>query len=92
MGPFPHHPAVIRRARTRRASSWDQNGANDDCWRIGPGETAVLADIAGPGMITHIHFTTISHDLLDYRDAVLQMYWDGEDAVIEEYEFPSYSA
>lgn len=65
--------------RSRRESSWDQTGGNDDCIRIEPGETRVLADISGPGKITHIYFTMIDPDIFDYRDAVLRMYWDGEE-------------
>ncbi|MFA6244686.1 MAG: glycoside hydrolase family 172 protein [Candidatus Hydrogenedentales bacterium] len=68
----------ITRARSRRASSWDRTGANDDCIRIEPGETRVLADISGPGRITHIYMTMIQPHPLDYRDAVLRMYWDDE--------------
>jgi len=76
---FFHHPAQIRPGRSRRASSWDRTGGNDDCWRIDPGKTAILAEIDGPGSINHIYFTTIDPNLLDYRDAVLRMYWDGEE-------------
>ena len=68
----------LRRARARRASSWDRSGGNIDCIKISPGETAVLADISGPGAITHLYATMIEPDLMDYRDAVLRMYWDGE--------------
>ncbi|CDM63230.1 MULTISPECIES: glycoside hydrolase family 172 protein [Rhizobium] len=46
-----------KRARTRRLSSWDQEGRNQDYWLIGPGETVTLADITGPGCITHIWTT-----------------------------------
>lgn len=70
--------ARIVPARSRRESSWDRTGGNDDCIRIDPEETCVLADIAGPGMITHMYFTMILPNPLDYRDAVLRMYWDGE--------------
>ena len=44
-------------ARTARASSWDQTGRNRDNWIIMPGEERVLADIQGPGSITHIWMT-----------------------------------
>jgi Protein of unknown function (DUF2961) len=46
-----------RRARSARSSSWDQSGKNRDNWVIGPGATVVLADIEGPGSITHIWMT-----------------------------------
>ncbi|HOE65894.1 MAG TPA: DUF2961 domain-containing protein [Candidatus Hydrogenedentes bacterium] len=74
------HLARITSGRSRRESTWERNGCNDDCWRIEPGQTAVLADISGAGMITHIYFTIIEPNPLDYRDAVIRMYWDGEEA------------
>ena len=43
----------IRDVRTRRISSWDQTGGNDDRLHIQPRETATLADIAGAGRINH---------------------------------------
>jgi len=46
-----------RRARTARSSSWDQSGRNRDNWLVQPGEERVLADLAGPGCITHIWMT-----------------------------------
>lgn len=63
---------------SRRVSSWDQTGRNRDCIAVGPGETAVLADIEGPGRITHLYFTMIQPSPLDYRDSVLRMFWDDE--------------
>ena len=47
----------IRDARSARASSWDRTGRNRDNWVIGPGECVTLADIEGPGCITHIWMT-----------------------------------
>jgi hypothetical protein len=49
--------ARVRDARTGRVSSWDQRGRNQDNWIIGPGETRVIADLEGPGAITHIWVT-----------------------------------
>lgn len=46
-----------RDARSARASSWDQTGRNRDNWLIMPGEERVLADIEGPGCLTHIWMT-----------------------------------
>ncbi len=50
-------------------------------WKVRPcillpaGETTVIADIKGPGMITHIWFTCTQ---TAYRDCVLRMFWDDE--------------
>jgi len=73
--------SLVRRrpARTKRVSSYDKSGGNRDAWPIPVGETAVLADIAGAGSITHIWFTIASQDKYYLRHLVLRMYWDGED-------------
>ena len=46
--------------------------------RIAPGETAVLGEIEGPGVITHVWCTTAPHRA--WRGTVLRMSWDGADA------------
>lgn len=46
-----------RDARSARASSFDQTGRNRDNWIVMPGEERVLADIEGPGCLTHIWMT-----------------------------------
>lgn len=62
----------LKHAHTGRASSWDQSGRNADFWLIQPGETRVLADIHGPGCITHIWMTQPNH----YRECLLRFTWD----------------
>jgi hypothetical protein len=69
---------LILSGQSKRVSSWDQTGQNRDNRRIGPGETAVLADIKGSGQINHIYLVMVYPDPMDYRDAVLRMFWDGE--------------
>lgn len=66
----------ISTAQTRRASSWDTSGRNQDAWTIGPGETRVLADLTGPGCITHIWMTQRGEGVL--RNVILKMFWDDE--------------
>ena len=61
-----------------RVSSYDVSGRNADAWRIEPGETRALAEIEGPGVISHIWFTIASPDPLYLRKLILRMYWDGE--------------
>jgi hypothetical protein len=46
-----------KNARSARVSSWDQSGKNRDNWVIAPGASILLADIQGPGNITHIWMT-----------------------------------
>jgi hypothetical protein len=64
---------------SKRASSWDKKGGNQDGIRIGSKKTAVLADIEGPGIIKHIYVTMILPDPRDFRSAILRMYWDDEE-------------
>jgi hypothetical protein len=54
----------LKEARSGRASSWDQTGRNQDYWVIPPGESIVLADIEGPGCITHIWTTQFCRRVL----------------------------
>lgn len=64
--------ARIANGKTGRFSSWDTTGRNDDAWRIPPGESRVLADIKGPGYISHIWMTQRNH----YRECLLKITWD----------------
>lgn len=48
--------AKLKQARSARVSSWDQTGKNNDCWIIKPNDSVVLADLEGPGAITHLWF------------------------------------
>ncbi len=45
------------------------------CINLKAGETVTLAEIKGPGMITHIWITCSPKC---YRDCILRIYWDGE--------------
>ncbi len=67
--------ATLRSGKTGRFSSWDTAGRNNDSWRIEPGETVVLADIKGPGAITHIWMTQSEH----YRECLIKITWDNAD-------------
>src|SRR5512144_3447902 len=62
----------LKHARTGRFSSWDTEGRNSDWWMFQPGESRVLADIKGPGCITHIWMTQRNH----YRECLLRITWD----------------
>jgi len=70
----------LKESEAMRASSSDpdwKNG-NADARPIAPGGTLTLAQLEGPGIITHIWFT-IAHDAPFYsRLLTLRMYWDGE--------------
>jgi hypothetical protein len=64
--------AHIRNRTTGRFSSWDTSGRNADYWMLAAGETRVLANIRGPGCITHIWMTQPNH----YRECLLKITWD----------------
>ena len=66
------HIATLTGGRTRRVSSWDTSGRNQDRWLLAPGETRVLADLEGPGVLTHFWFTQRNH----YRECLLRITWD----------------
>lgn len=61
----------------RVSSSAPDLNSNGDARSMAPGETLVLADLDGPGMITHIWATVGSSDPFFGRSLVLRMYWDG---------------
>lgn len=64
--------------RSRRVSSTDSDiNGNGDSKTVLPGQTLVLAELDGPGVITHFWNTTASLNPFSGRSLVLRMYWDG---------------
>ena len=71
----------LKSFESMRASSSDLNWrtGNGDARPIAPGDTLTIAELDGPGMITHI-WCTIAHDAPFYsRLLTLRIYWDGEE-------------
>ena len=73
--------------KAKRISTYDRSGGNIDSIRIAPGETRVIADIKGPGIISHIWMTSFGKwgpeddrdfDSLTLRKMLIKMYWDNE--------------
>ena len=65
----------------QRISSTDVSGGNDDGDRahpIKPGETRVIGQVAGPGVITHMWFTIDSPEQYHLKKLVLRVYWDDD--------------
>lgn len=61
-----------------RASSNNPNlNSNDDSLRPIPGETVTLADLEGPGVVTHIWLTVASNEYGWPRLFRLRVYYDG---------------
>ncbi len=64
---------------SKRISSFDRTGGNNDRLNIPPGKTVTLAEIEGPGAIHHI-WMTIAAEPFYGRKIILRMYWDGEES------------
>ncbi len=65
-----------------QVSSYDTTGGNRDRFEIPPGDSVVLLDLEGSGVIRRLWITVASRDPDYLRRIALKMYWDGE-------EFPS---
>ena len=77
-GPLSQIPLLRQGIRSKRISSYDRSGGNNDYVRIEAGETKVIAGVEGSGIIKHIWITIGCQDPMIRRNAVLRMYWDGE--------------
>ncbi len=53
-------------------------GSNDDSKRIMPGETFVMADLRGPGVVDHIWITVADNEYAWPRLVRLRVYYDGK--------------
>lgn len=76
----PYGLTTLQPGRGMRASSSAEDWANSngDARAIHPGETLVLADLKGPGIIRHIWNTVNSKEYGFSRLLVIKIYWDGE--------------
>jgi hypothetical protein len=72
--------ARLRNYKSRRSSSWDRTGGNDDFVRVAAGESVTILDESSAGVITHIWFTINSGDDYHLKNLVLRAWWDGESA------------
>jgi hypothetical protein len=69
---------LLKNSKTARISSYDRTGGNHDWVDIAPGETKVMAEIPGAGVIRRFYVAPLAADRMRYRKMVLRMYWDGE--------------
>jgi len=61
--------------------------SNSDNFRVPPGETNVLLNVRGPGVITHMWMTFLGPEpqdwakegSADHQDLLLRIYWDGRE-------------
>jgi hypothetical protein len=78
LGPRKYDPRADPRGDLSEQSNWDN-------FNIPPGETHVLLDAKGPGIITHIWMTFLGPEpqnwakqgSANHQEMLLRMYWDG---------------
>ena len=75
-------PSIVRMQnyRAARASSANPTGANRDSINLPAGQTVTLADLKGPGIITHGWFTLTDDDPHYLSKVILKMWWDDASA------------
>lgn len=70
----------LRDGRSMRSSSCHPDlHVNRDRWTLEPRESVVIADLEGPGVISHIWFTLSTAERNWGRYISLRMYWDGDE-------------
>ncbi|MGO8673211.1 MAG: glycoside hydrolase family 172 protein [Capsulimonadaceae bacterium] len=77
-GPLDRLALLRPQVYTKRVSSFDRTGGNRDFITVEAGDVARIATIAGAGVVRHIWMTIACDDPMIRRNAVLRMYWDGE--------------
>jgi len=78
LGPRRYDPKADPRGDLDVQSNWDN-------FNVAPGETHILLDAQGPGIITHIWMTFLGPEpqnwakqgSADHQEMMLRMYWDG---------------
>jgi hypothetical protein len=75
----PARLPYLKKSKLYQISSFDSTGANADRLVLSEGQTATIADMEGPGVITRIWITIASRDPYFLRRIVLRIYWDGEE-------------
>lgn len=60
-------------------SSYDTTGGNRDRHEVAVGDSVVLVDVEGPGVIRRLWMTVASRDPHYLRRISLEMYWDDEE-------------
>jgi hypothetical protein len=76
MSGLPTNLAAMRNYRAMRVSSEDRPG-NADMLHIAAGQTTTIAELEGPGEITHLWTTIAAPDPMHLRNIVIRIYWDG---------------
>jgi hypothetical protein len=75
---LPDLPRLKNYTAHRVSSDNRYVGSNDDSKRIMPGETLVMADLTGPGVVDHIWLTVADNEYAWPRLVRLRVYYDGK--------------
>lgn len=76
MGSLP----FIQPWTSRRSSSFEPRGGNEDFWSLAPGETRTIFEAEGAGVVRHIWMTLFCPlDPQFRKKLVLRAFWDGQD-------------
>jgi len=70
------HLLRVQDYTARRVSSADPSGGNLDMRRVEAGKSLTLAELPGPGIVTHIWFTHLYPSRSGLRKLVLRIYFD----------------
>jgi len=71
--------ARAQQYRSKKQSSADRTGGNNDSWPIRGGAQKEIFNASGAGAITHIWFTIAAQSAFHLKELVLRGYWDGAD-------------
>jgi hypothetical protein len=75
---FLNSLVMPRDFQAARVSSYDTSGRNDDCRHVPAGESRIIADLKGPGIVSHVWMTLWSLDPHYLRTILLRVFWDDE--------------
>ncbi len=70
--------SAVRNFQSHRITSADPTGGNNDFRELQPGQTLVLAEIKGPGCITHLRDNLTGNEPHHLQYHILRAYRDGE--------------
>ncbi|MCU6710933.1 DUF2961 domain-containing protein [Paenibacillus sp. J5C_2022] len=70
---------VEKGIKSKRISSYDRTGGNNDYTEIEANAVKTIAEMEGAGIVKHIWMTMASDDPMLRRNAIIRMYWDGSE-------------
>jgi hypothetical protein len=77
--PMPYGSLIVPQEYTvGRTSSYDVSGRNQDFWTIPPKSSKTIAELEGPGIVSHIWMTIWSTVPNYLRRVLFRAYWDDE--------------